>query len=106
MEWNRRIAHVPAEGKSKIEFYFNDRSMIALEGEPIAVALLANGIQAIRTCEITGERRGIYCGIGHCFECRAVVDGIPNVRTCLTVVKQGMRVQSAVEVQTEDGETK
>ena len=77
-----------------IEFYFNDKKLNGYKGEPIAASLLANGIKTIRTCEITGENRGIFCGIGHCYECRAEVDGIPNVRTCLTPVRQGAEVFS------------
>ena len=82
------------EKPKKIEFYFNNEKLIGYENEPIAASLLANGIRTIRTCEITGEGRGIFCGIGHCYECRANVDGIPNVRTCLTPNRQGTKVFS------------
>jgi len=78
-----------------IEFYFNDKKLYGHDGEPIAASLLANGIKTIRTCEITGMSRGILCGIGHCYECRAEVNGIPNVRTCLTLNKQGTKVFSS-----------
>lgn len=82
------------EEHKKIEFYFNNEKLSGFNGEPIAASLLANGIKTIRTCDSTGEGRGIFCGIGHCYECRAEVDGIPNVRTCLTPNKQGTRVFS------------
>lgn len=82
------------EKQKGIEFYFNNEKMIGYEGEPIAASLLANGIKTIRNCNITGEGRGIFCGIGHCYECRAEVDGVPNVRTCLTPNRQGIRVLS------------
>lgn len=78
-----------------IEFYFNHKKLNGYEGEPIAASLLANGIKTIRTCEITGENRGIFCGIGHCYECRAEVDGVPNVRTCLTPNREGIEVFSS-----------
>ena len=77
-----------------IEFYFNNKKLSGYDGEPIAVSLLANGIQTIRTCEVTGEGRGVFCGIGHCYECRAEVDGVANVRTCLTPNRQGTKVIS------------
>ena len=80
------------EDPKEIEFYFNDKKLIGHEGEPIAASLLANGIKTIRKCEVTGESRGIFCGIGHCYECRADVDGIANIRTCLTPNRQGIRV--------------
>ena len=31
--------------------------------------------------------------MGACFECLAVVDGRPNVQTCMTPVRDGMRVR-------------
>lgn len=82
------------EESKMVEFYFNRKKLIGYEGEPIAASLLANGIKEIRTCDNTGESRGILCGIGHCYECRAEVDGNPNVRTCLTLIQEGMKVFS------------
>lgn len=80
--------------KEKVPFYFNNEELYGYENEPIASALLANGIRSIRVDDITGEPRGVYCGIGHCFECRAEVDGISNVRTCLTPLKKGTNVNT------------
>ena len=82
------------ERPKTIEFYFNHQKLTGYEGEPIAASLLANGIKSIRTCDITGEKRGILCGIGHCYECRAEVNQIPNVRTCLTPNRDGTAVFS------------
>lgn len=80
--------------RETIEFTFNGRKLVGLLGEPIASALLVNEIKSIRVCEVTGEERGVYCGIGHCFECRAEIDGVRNVRTCLTPLKENMVVRS------------
>lgn len=82
------------ENERMVRFSFNNDEMTGYEGEPIAAALMANGITAIRVCEVTGEPRGVYCGIGHCYECRAEVDGVPNVRTCLSPLRQNMSVLS------------
>lgn len=79
---------------SKVSFYFNGEQLSGYEGEPIAAAILANGITVIRYCHVTGEPRGLYCGIGHCYECRADVDSVSNVRTCLTPLKEGMIINS------------
>ena len=37
---------------------------------------------------------GVFCGIGRCTDCAMTVDGIPNVRTCVTPVKAGMVITS------------
>ncbi|WDL99377.1 (2Fe-2S)-binding protein [Alicyclobacillus sp. ALC3] len=81
--------------RKSVKFVFNDQYLIGYENEPIAVALLANGIKAIRFDETLGEPRGIYCGIGHCYECRAVVNGVQGVRTCVTLLHEGTRISSS-----------
>ena len=37
---------------------------------------------------VTGEPRAALCGMGICFECRAVVNGIPHRRTCQILCEQ------------------
>lgn len=84
------------ESAKEIVFSFNGKQISTIEGLPVAAALMENGVKAIRRCDKTNEARGIYCGIGHCFECRATIDGIPNRRTCLTLAKNGMVVTTNV----------
>ena len=62
-------------------------------GETIAAALLAGGRRAWRFTQ-RGEPRGIFCGMGICFDCTVTVDGMPNVRACLTPVADGMVVET------------
>ncbi len=44
----------------------------------------------------TGEPRGLFCGMGVCYECVVVVDGVPQTRACMTWVRDGMVVQTQV----------
>jgi len=62
-------------------------------GETIAGALLANGQRAWRHTE-SGEPRGLFCGMGICFDCLVTVDGVSNVRACMTPVADGMVVET------------
>lgn len=39
-----------------------------------------------------GSARGLFCGMGLCFDCLVCVDGRPGVRACVTAVRDGMRV--------------
>lgn len=80
--------------REEITFKFNGRELKGYAGEPIAAALLANGIRTLRYHEKSGRSRGMYCGIGHCYECRVTVDGVPGVRACLTSLREGMVVSS------------
>ena len=70
----------------------NNHELDALEGETLAVTLWANGLIAFGHNTGAEFARGIYCGIGHCYECRVTVDGIEDVRSCLTPVREGMQV--------------
>jgi predicted molibdopterin-dependent oxidoreductase YjgC len=73
----------------------DDQAVTAQVGETVAAVIVAQEGLATRTT-VGGERRGIYCGMGVCFDCLIVVDGIPNTRACLTLVADGMRVDRQV----------
>lgn len=63
----------------------------AYAGETVAAVLIArDGMMTRRTAD--GAPRGVFCGMGVCFDCLVVVDGIPNTRACMTLVADGMRV--------------
>lgn len=79
-----------------VKFSFNDREVEAYVGESIAAALIALENVAMRTTSL-GETRGVYCGMGICFDCLVIVDGVPNTRACMTWVKEG------IVVSTQDG---
>lgn len=70
------------------------KSIPAYEGEPILAALLSNGIKINRYTVKKHEPRGLFCGIGQCTDCAMIVDGKPNVRTCITPVKDGMVIKT------------
>lgn len=68
---------------------FDGRPVTALPGQSIAAALWAAGILAWRTTRVNGRRRGVFCGIGQCFDCLATVNGEPNRRACLVPARPG-----------------
>ena len=61
-------------------------------GATVAVAMMMAG----KPCRasVTGEPRGPLCGMGICFECRAMVNGVPHSRTCQILCKSGMNVRT------------
>jgi hypothetical protein len=81
----------PAGGALTI--WFDDRPIQARSGDSIAVALLAAGVTVTRTTPVSGAPRGPHCMMGACFECVATVDERANVQTCMTAVRDGMRVR-------------
>jgi len=67
------------------------REVQAHQGETAATVLLAEGHVATRET-VSGQSRGVFCGMGVCFDCLVVVDGVPNTRACTTLVTDGMRL--------------
>ena len=39
--------------------------------------------------------RGLFCGIGVCFDCLLTVDGEANQRACLVEVRDGMQIEGS-----------
>ena len=83
----------PEKGKD-VSFYYNGRLLNGFEGEPIAVALKAAGVMTHRYTKKEHKPRGIFCAIGRCTDCVMIVDGKPNVRTCVTPLKEGMDIRT------------
>ena len=86
------VLDVSMDGRKKVSIAVDGSSLEVLEGEILAAALWANGFIALGHNPSDGSQRGMYCGIGHCYECRVTVDGVEDVRSCLIRVRDGMRV--------------
>ena len=82
--------------KEEITFTYNGKEFKAYEGETIAAALYAAGIRVLKTSSKYERPRGLFCAIGNCSSCHMVVDGTPNVKTCITKVEEGMVVEQEV----------
>jgi predicted molibdopterin-dependent oxidoreductase YjgC len=96
----------PANGYKNVVFTLDGKSMHGLEGEPIAMALKANGIMVHRYSARFHEPRGIFCAIGRCTDCVMIVDGRMNVRTCITPLREGMCVQTQSGIRENRGEAR
>jgi D-hydroxyproline dehydrogenase subunit gamma len=70
----------------------NGKQVQMPRGAMLAAALLNAGV-ACRVSE-SGEPRTALCGMGICFECRAIVNGVAHQRTCQIVCHEGMTVQT------------
>ena len=84
------------EGRPPISLIVDGEPIPAYPGDTIASALYAQGKRAWRVSR-AGDQRGLFCGIGLCFDCLVTVDGKPNQRACITLVAQGMRVTTNLE---------
>ncbi|MET7515874.1 (2Fe-2S)-binding protein [Streptomyces sp. NPDC005480] len=68
---------------------FDGAEIAVLPGQTVAAALWSAGVTAWRTTRGTGEPRGVFCGIGVCFDCLVTVNGRPNRRACLVRAEPG-----------------
>lgn len=78
--------------RKKISIEIDGEKIEAYEGEPIAATLWAAGISDFRYTKKRKEPRGYFCGIGLCTDCKMIVNGVPNIRTCVTPVRDGMKI--------------
>ncbi|MCX4696398.1 (2Fe-2S)-binding protein [Streptomyces sp. NBC_01408] len=68
---------------------FDGRELPAQAGQSIAAVLWSAGILAWRTTREGGAPRGVFCGIGSCYDCLVTVNGTPNQRACLVPARPG-----------------
>jgi len=71
----------------------NGQSVEAYPGESVATVLAAAGYRAFRATDASAAPRGIFCGMGICFDCLVTVDGLPNQRACMTEARAGCEVR-------------
>ena len=81
-----------ATAAKTVTIWINGSASRVPSGSVVSAAMLAAG-EPCRT-SISGEPRTALCGMGICFECRAVVDGVTQQRTCQMVCREGMRVET------------
>ena len=72
-----------------ITFTFDGAPVTTEPGQSVAAALIAAGTRSWRTTRVEGRPRGVFCGIGVCFDCLAVVNGRPGQRACLVEARAG-----------------
>ena len=77
-----------------MKFHFQGGAVEAKDGDTIAAALYRHGRRTFSRSFKYHRPRGLLCVAGNCPNCLMNVDGIPNIRTCITPVRDGMRVKA------------
>jgi len=77
-----------------IPFVFDGSPLTGQSGDTIASALHAAGVKLLSHSVERKRPRGFYCAIGNCSSCHMTVDGVANVKTCITPLKPGMVVET------------
>ncbi|MFA5560839.1 MAG: (2Fe-2S)-binding protein [Acholeplasmataceae bacterium] len=79
--------------RKEVAFFFEGKKVFGYEGDTIASALHDLNVLTLSSSIKRKRPRGFYCAIGNCASCNMVVDGKPNVRTCITLLKENMQVE-------------
>jgi D-hydroxyproline dehydrogenase subunit gamma len=75
-----------------VQIYLNGSPHQVARGTTVAAALLQYAIPCRES--VNGSPRTALCGMGICFECRAVIDGVPHRRTCQIACADEMQVET------------
>ncbi len=76
-----------------MKVFVNGAEIEATESENVGTFLLKRRQQVLRMTRFEGNPRGMFCGIGVCFDCIVTIDGIANQRACITQLREGMRIE-------------
>lgn len=76
---------------TKLTLYIDGAECRADAGASIAAAMAAAGRQGF-SCDVNGNSRGLFCGMGVCHDCLVTVDGRTSQRACMMPVVDGMHV--------------
>ncbi|MDP8255673.1 MAG: 2Fe-2S iron-sulfur cluster-binding protein [Candidatus Alcyoniella australis] len=72
---------------------FEGRPLRGFTREPVAVALFAAGQPLLARSLKYHRPRGMFCVRGVCASCVMRIDGVPGVRSCQVLCREGMRVE-------------
>ena len=81
-------------GSATVDVTVDGETVQAYPGETVATVLLATGRQTFRQTDHLHAPRGLFCGMGVCFDCLVTIDGQANVRACMTPVRAGMVIET------------
>jgi hypothetical protein len=81
-----------------VELIVDGAAVFGIDGQTIAGVLLAAGRQSWRTTASGRRPRGVFCGIGVCFDCLVTVNGVRDVRAC----RRAARTGDVIEFQAEE----
>ena len=77
----------------RITVSLNATPVTADAGQSVGAVLMGEGIKAWRTTRNQGKPRGLFCGIGACYDCLITIDGEPNQRACIVEARDTMNIE-------------
>lgn len=93
MEITNHPVYGQIEESKVVTIFLEGKPLPAREGQTVAAALMANGIYKLGHSRMSSQPRGLYCANGRCQSCLMTIDGVEHVRSCHTLVKDGMQIK-------------
>jgi sarcosine oxidase subunit alpha len=91
---------LPAVQRGKpVNITVDGKPIEAYQGETVAAAMLAAGIQTFNKSHKHKQPRSLYCGMGVCYECLVTINGVHAQRACVTFVEEGMAIETKRELE-------
>lgn len=81
-------------GRAAGWFVVDGTAVEFLEADTVASSLLRAGITELRR-SLSGEPRGVYCGIGVCNDCLVTIGSARNVKACQVEATEGLVVTTS-----------
>ena len=80
-------------GDAMITVSIDDHQVRCRRGDTVIAALLTSGEPVCRQTVVNEVPRGPYCMMGICYDCLVTIDGQSNQQGCMTLVREGMKIE-------------
>lgn len=87
-----KLSEASAKSGTPVTIVVNGRTITARSGQTVQAALFAAGHQVVGKTHKRHEPRGIFCGMGICYDCLVTINGKPNQRACMRIVEDQMEI--------------
>jgi len=93
---NHRITRHPVidipENQERVSFSCDGNDYTGFKDEPVASALIANGIKILSRHPKDHASKGIYCANGQCSHCTVLINGNPQ-KSCMIPLEENMNIR-------------
>ena len=92
----QRLKYLPTlriDPSIELSFKYRGRRYQGMEGDSVATAMYAGGVRIFSRSLKYHRPRGLYSLDGECSNCLMEVDAVPNVRSEVIRLKEGMSVK-------------
>lgn len=87
------MSAIKKEEKNTVTIYFEEKPIEVPNDISVANALLGYAKAEYTAIHpLSQEHRAPYCMMGVCHECLMQIDGVNHTQSCMTMVKEGMKV--------------